>query len=547
MSFALNKNAEIIFARQFKSQKESLLHRPYTMYNLPLTAEKAITRLTPGDFVAFEGKINLIVSLGIDTVQGHFDLGASTHAFLSGNFIVHLFRMKDNKMRVKLIGVRSNGLGANAGIGIDDFEVVGMRLIDNRLEKWLSFTPLKADAGLRKNDVVMLDYVFALDNPTAAQAYDSLMQNKVILKDIKILNPTASRHDLTQTLLADLTDVEEVAVEDVSLPVEQKRIERIFKGSSEGLHRDAKTRFALTFFRFEAGRAYGQNKVLSYDAAENPQYFLLDTFAQHKKSKLLFGLFGDETLVTSNLLFTTDESWKPERFLTLTSGNEMKIRDLSAKDFREIQKIVHETLGENHFTRIPWNQWDNTKNKRINAYFKQEVFFNPQALSSLPQMSEELIAENFKTHLKQKGPPRSYPGLLDKIPKNMISNWVSFFTGDIRKVAQNLELIISPQTTVETRLKAFEELQKIELWRERGLGFLISLIPENKQHSMFRYKMVLTAKDEKPLIYEFGYFAEEKIYQALMYIQNIIHNRSFDMRLFREKGDGSQLTVNSPY
>lgn len=545
VSFGIDKGTEIIFARQFKSQKDSLLSLPYTMRNLPLTAEKAITRLVPGDFVAFEGKLNVVLSLGYDTLKGSFEAGASTHAYLSGNFMVHMFRMADNKMRVKLIAVRGEGVGANAGVEIEDFEVLGISLIDSRLEKWLSFTPLKASAGLGKNDVIMLDYVFDLNNPQAAQAYDGLLQNKVMFKDVKILNPLASRTDLQNQLLADLSDVEQIALEDSTIPAQQRRIDRIFKGSTAGIHRDARTKFSLTLLKFEAGRAYGENKVLSFDKYDQQQHFLLDTFSKYKKSKILFGLFGEQTLNSSNLLFTADSKWTPARFVTLTSSNEMKMRDVSKHDFREIQKIVQETIGDKEFNKIPWNNWSFANGKIVNGYFKQEVFFNPEALSMLPHLSKEALSARFEKYIASKTRPRSGPSIRAIIPKGSIANWMAAFTGDIRRVGARLAVVIDPKTTVEKRFEAFDDLQEMGIWRERGIGFLMSLIPEASQHQLLRYEMILSAKGVTPIQYGFGSFAEEKLYRSLMYIQNIIHNRSFDLRLYADE-NGEFRTHTKP-
>lgn len=546
ISFGINKGTEIIFARQFKTQKDSLLTLPYTMRNLPLTAEKAITRLVPGDFVAFEGKLNLVLSLGYDTLKGSFEAGASTHAYLSGNFMVHLFRMADDKMRVKLIAVRGEGVGANVGVEVEDLEILGVNLIDNRIEKWLNFVPLKASTGLGKKDVIMLDYVFDLDNAQAAQAYDNLMQNKVMFKDVKILNPMASRQDLQNQLLADLTGVEAITMEDAQMPAQQRRIDRVFKGSSEGLYRDAKTKFSLSLLKFEAGRAYGENKVLSFDKQDQERHFLLDTFSKYKKSKILFGLFGEETLATSNLLFTAGSKWEPQRFVTLTSSNEMKMRDVSARDFREIQKIVLETIGQKEYSKVPWHLWSFANGKIVNGYFKQEVFFNPNALNYLPYMTKDAFAARFKAYIASKSRPRSTPVIRVLLPpKGAFGNWLAAFTGDINRIASRLQIIINPLTTVEKRFEAFEELQEIGIWRERGVGFLMSLVPEASQHQLMRYEMVLSAKGTQPIQYSFGTFAEESLYRSLMYIQNIIHNRSFDLRLFADDA-GEYRTSTKP-
>lgn len=52
VGFSINKNAEVIFARQFKSQAESLTAVPYSLKQLPLSAQTATRELDPGDFVS---------------------------------------------------------------------------------------------------------------------------------------------------------------------------------------------------------------------------------------------------------------------------------------------------------------------------------------------------------------------------------------------------------------------------------------------------------------------------------------------------------------
>ncbi|WP_415064081.1 hypothetical protein [Bdellovibrio sp.] len=544
----MDKNSEIIFARQFKSQSSSLLALPYTPRNLPFTAQRAIERLEPGDFVAFQGRLSFVISLGHDALKGSFHAGASTHALISGDFMVHVFRMADNKVRVKLIAIRGKGMGAGAGIDLSqDLEIFGISLIDDRIERWLSFTPLDVAAGIHKYDVVMLDYVFNLDNPQAAQAYDNLMINKVQLKDIKIINPTLSQKDLTKELLTDLTDVEDIAREDALQQAQQRRIDRIFKGSSEGVTRDSRIKFGLNLWKFEAGRAFGENKVLSYDKYDREQYFLLDTFSKFKKTKILFGLFGEETLLTSNLLFTADTQWNPSRFVTLTTSHEMRMRDVSAKDFQEAQRLVRETIGDTDYNKIDWKEWNFSNGKVVNGYFKQEVFFNPDALRALPYLSEANIAAGFAKYVHEKGRPRSRPFIGGNSPKDYIFSWVAAFTGDVRRVANRLSIIINPKKTTQERFEAFQDLQEIPIWRERGIGFLMSYLPEDSRADLLRYEMVLSAKGMPTVKHSFGFFAEEKLYRSLMYIQNVINNRSFDLRLYTDaEGEFRSTATPSP-
>jgi hypothetical protein len=542
----IHKGSEIFFARQFKSQAESLVALPYTPLNLPFTAENALKRLQPGDFVAFQADLSFIVTVSHDFLKGVFEAGASTHAYLSGEFIVHVFRMADNKIRVKLIASRGRGVGANAGVDLGkDINVIGIRYLTEAVDRLINLQPLRLSASARKNDVIMLDYIFNLNIPEAAEAYNTLMLHKVQLKDVRIVNPTKSTKDLTEELLTDLTGIEKLTAEDAAIPQVDRRIDRVFKGSLEGFSRDASLKFGFNLWKFEAGRAYAENNVLSFDKENNQQQFRLDTLSRYKKTKILFGLFGEETLFTSNLLFTSDKNWKPKRFVTLSTSAEMRIKQVNVKDFQEIQRIILETIGETEFNKIEWLNWSGFSTDRKNGYFKQEVFFNPEALQTLPQMSANDIAKKFRDYVELKGRPRSRPFFGGNGIWDYILPWINSFTGDIDRVASHLEVVVTPTKTIDDRFVAFESLQKIPIWKERGMGFLISLLPADRQTELLRYDMTLSAKDMPTISFTYGSFAEEQLYRALIYIQNIINNRSFDLRQYTD-GKGTFTSAPAP-
>ncbi|MEN0059900.1 MAG: hypothetical protein AAGB31_13760 [Bdellovibrio sp.] len=546
VGMSLNKDSEILFARQFRNQKESLTALPYTMRNLPFTAEKAIEKLVPGDFVAFEGQLSVVLSLGYDALKGDFSAGASTHAIISGQFMVHLFRMPENKIRVKLISVRNKGGGVRVGADLsEDLEIFGVSLLDNRIERWLNFTPFDIKASLGNSDVVMLDYVFNLNNPEAADAYDQLMRHKVLLKEVKIINPAVSNRDLTKELLTDLTDIEELAMADSLLPASERRIDRIFKGTTDSYTKNARVKFGLNLWKFEAGRIYSQNKVLNYSKSDAQQYFLLDTLSRYQKTKIFFGLYGEETLMSSNVLFTANSDWNPERFIAFSTTQEMRIREVEKNDIKEAQRLVRTTIGQQEYSRIDWKNWNFNNKKVVNGYFKQEVFFNPDALRILSYLSQQNISEGFKKYIKEAGRPRSLPFIGSGDPFDHIENWVGAFTGDTRRVANRLAIVINPQKTIQERHAAFQELQNIPIWREQGMGFLMSYIPEAQRPDLLRYEMTLSAKGMPSVSYNYGVFKEEKLYRSLIYIQNILNNRSFDLRLYTQSNGEFSLS-NAP-
>ena len=117
--FNMSHNAEVIFARQFKTQLESVKAFPYTLtHNFPINAEKAKNNLNPGDFVSFHANLNFVISRAF---FGYFNAGAyassSGYALVSGDFLINLFKLDSNKIRVKFIANRGKGVGVGASAG----------------------------------------------------------------------------------------------------------------------------------------------------------------------------------------------------------------------------------------------------------------------------------------------------------------------------------------------------------------------------------------------------------------------------------------------
>jgi hypothetical protein len=257
---------------------------------------------------------------------------------------------------------------------------------------------------------------------------------------------------------------------------------------------------------------------------------LIDTLSQYKTTKVFFDIRGEQHLYTSNLLFLSDSNWKPVRFVTLTSSSEKKIKEVTAQDLREFKGLVRDTIGNSLYQKINWSAWENTHRPIINGYFKQEVFFNKDALVELPQLSAKQIEARFKSYLATKGKPKSYPSQGGLSPKELLLPWIFSIQEDIKKIGVQLTIVVDKNKSVQQKFLAFEALQQIPIWKARGIGFLISFLPPEKLTELLRYELVLSAKNMPAIQYSFGTFYEDRLYQALMYIQNIIHNRGFDFR-----------------
>ncbi|WP_415063279.1 hypothetical protein [Bdellovibrio sp.] len=541
IGFSINKGVEIVFARQFKSQTESLTAIPYSVQNLPLTAHRALTRLNVGDFVAMQGRLNLAVSLGASSPLSPLaSVSGSTHAYISGEFMIHLFRMPDNRMRVKLIGIRGRGQGAGAQVSFgQDFKVIGFSFVDNKIKNFVNLTPLALSLNESNSDLFMLDYVFDLNNAQAIAAYDQLLVKKTRFKDLNMISPFESRDEMRDKLLTDISEVEKISYEDRGLTPQERRIDRVFKGSNSSHGKSGSFKIGLNLLRLETGSAYAQNKIAHVDREENDKKYLLDTFSTSKNVKLIFGLFGDTTTISTNMLFSADDQWRPERFIALSLARDIKMKDVSARDYRKVQEHVRKIIPAKEYAKIDWKKWDFSKGSRVNGAFRNQLFFHPKAINLMPFLSKQKAYDLYSAFILKMGRPQTPPQQSGYDPEGQnYRHWIDQYESDLNYIATNLSVAFNPNYTASQRYEAFKLLKDFTLWQETAAGFLIYLLPPEQLGELMSYEMTFSAKGVDTISLKFGNFAQEELYNSLMYIQNVINNRSFDLRLYTdEKGE----------
>lgn len=544
--FDIRKDVEVIFARQFKSQKDSLASMPYTFKNFPLTADRAIRRMNVGDFVAFQTNLSLVMSVGtFPELSGTVDVGASTHAFISGEFMIHFYKMANNRVRMKMIAIRSKGYGVDGSVElVPGVKIIGFKLVDNRIKDLIDLKPFKASAGKNQHDLFMIDYVFNLNNPEAAQSFTDIVKNKLRFKDIDISNPLAGDDRLRDAIITDIGSAEKIVADDKALKPSDRRVHRVFKGSNSLATTGGRVKIGMNIAKYERGFGYAQNKVINTDLNETQHYYLLDAFSLYSKSKLLFGLYGDENLDNTSLLFSANQDFTPNKFLSLVLTHEAKMRNMTEDDYNEIRKHTQMLLPARLYSQIDWKQWSFAKGSKATGFFKEEIFMEPQAMAAITTRDRRAIEKTYTDYLIHTGKPESAPrnGIpLD--PRRFVgSKWIEVYREDLQVIARNLEVIFDASSSSQQRYNAYAVLKSIPVYRETIAGYLISLLPPNDLERMLTYKLTVSAKGAETVYQEFGKFEDYDLYESLVYIQNVVSNRSYDLRLL----DGTDGEFNKP-
>ena len=79
--------------------------------------------------------------------------------------------------------------------------------------------------------------------------------------------------------------------------------------------------------------------------------------------------------------------------------------------------------------------------------------------------------------------------------------------------------------------KKLVKLNEHGIFDKIGVGFLISLLPQEQLEELMYLKIEMTAKDIKAVDYEYGKLNYRALYNELTRVQSRISDRSYDLRV----------------
>ena len=195
----LKRENEIVFIRQFKKKWDAVKALPYSPLKLPYNAKQAIKRLVPGDFVALPSTMSFVAGAGWEWgVDDVVESNAGLYYLVQGQFLIHIFRLKDNKVRLKLIATAAREGGARAEFKTD-LEIFGLSLVDGLIKSITKFD-LEFNAGKGSGGQLLLDYIFDLNDTKAAKAYDKILSARNKFKDLSLVRDSIGNHNIENTL-----------------------------------------------------------------------------------------------------------------------------------------------------------------------------------------------------------------------------------------------------------------------------------------------------------------------------------------------------------
>ena len=210
-------------------------------------------------------------------------------------------------------------------------------------------------------------------------------------------------------------------------------------------------------------------------------------------------------------------------------GREQK--DLKEYFMRNIPGFIYD--------QIDWGDWKEEK-KRYNVRIFYQAIIHRVALTDLQKSARSGLKHRLNTFMDTI--PLPEPNNNNGGDWHDKETWQEQNSWSLRKMAKGLNQALSEESELSDRdrIRKLMDLRKNTAFQELGMGFLVSLLDHRTLGKNVFISLHASAKDTKPVNFEFGDHELKELYQELQYVQGILNNRSFDMRLIKQNSGTTQ-------
>ena len=552
-SFTVNRSSSFFFVRQFPKKVDAMKALPYGPNKLPLNAKLALKNLRPGDFVSIPA--NLSVAVGLSASTSMFtpvviSANAGTQFVLSGEYTIQVFKIDDTHVRLKLLTKRGRDSSASGGIGAS-FQIFGIHVLDHQIDRLFERDLVQYGISYNPGAQFITDYVFDLKDKEAQEAYDQILSSTLKFKDLIVADMTNPK-DLQDKLISTYEKADELFAADEKLPPKDRRVQRIFKGFSDyaGHTRHIKLSFFVT--SYSKDRTFTESKVTFVDKNEKDLQFYYPTYSKYIESHLGKWFFDlkDQNFQNNFALIprAQDEDAKkrdPDLGLTF----ERKDRYFTTYEQKCVERFMLSQIPVELAKNIDLSQWKDGKKKMDSRIFFQ-LILKSQGFPYLKQYTAaelrtriiEYIDRVRKFHFIDDGTVED-PQLTKLKDFLLLNHFIE--KKMLLRLADQLANILLNSTNSEEMTKKLVELNEGGVFDKIGVGFLISLLPQDKLQDLVYLKLDMIGKDLKAVEIEYGTLNYRALYKELTEVQSRLSNRSYDLRLSDEDRNMEDIDSDS--
>ncbi|MDD4974991.1 MAG: hypothetical protein PHY93_11605 [Bacteriovorax sp.] len=548
-SFSVNRNSSFFFVRQFQKKKDAIKAIPYTPAKLPLNAKKALENLQTGDFVSMPA--NLSVAVGLQASSSMVSpllvsANAGVYYVLSGEFTIQVFKIDDAHVRLKLLTKRGREAGAKGGVALS-FNLFGIKILDHQIERLFERDLVQLGYSYNPGAQFILDYVFDLKNKEAQEAYNQIINSTFKFKDLVVAD-MIDAHDLKDKLISSYEKADALAAADQKLEPKERRIQRIFKGFNNYQGHTRHLKFSLLITAYTKDSTFTESKVTFIDKKENNLEFYYPTYSKYIESHFgdwFFDLKDQSSQNNFGLIprFNLEDSKVKNPDLGLTF--ERKDQFFTPSEQRTVERFMIAQIPAVIAKNIDFSGWRNGV-KKIDSRIFFQLVLKSQGFDYLKNIPVEVLKKKILLYVQEKRILHVIDENEDDSKLNKLKDFL-FINRYVEKerlfnLAKSLTQILKLENS-EEMLKRLVGLNEFGIFDKIGVGFLISLLPQDKLEDLIYLKLEMIGKDILPITAEFGTLNYRVLYNELTQIQSRLSNRGYDLRLSDEDRNMSDLDI----
>ncbi|MCK9224080.1 MAG: hypothetical protein M0R46_14235 [Candidatus Muirbacterium halophilum] len=334
---------KVIFARQFKDQLQAAKALPYNFIRIPVNADNA-KKMDAGDFVSIPATLNTVIGVSAGYTSG-ISVSGNVYYTIAGEFRINILRLPEDKVRVKLVGLRKKGHGAgvSAGYGVNLF---GIKVLDKQIGKFLDTNIFRVDYSDIDGQNFSVDYVFDLKDENAKNAYDSLLSSNLKFNVAKTANPFNKDKIAAEEFFNDADKAERLFQQDLGLSENKRRVNRLFKATNFFEQKNFNAKIGFNLIKFSWGKNYIENRLAVYNDNNTIKTFFIPVMNVNSDSKFLFGYYKEGENKNFYSLLPTDNEWNVRDLETFSYTWRKTDKICYVYEFKRLKEELLLTLGK---------------------------------------------------------------------------------------------------------------------------------------------------------------------------------------------------------
>jgi len=566
----------VIFVRQYKDQLKARTALPVNPLKIPLNAKLA-RELEEGTFVSIPTYLNLLTRIGPDVANTSFIEASTGYTYLvSGEFITQIFKLSDNRIRLKAIYNTRKGPGLYFKICLDSQIDIASSLTNNLINDVLDFELFETNYDDQKGHMLAFDYFLDLSYPEVQRAYDAFMKSSLKFAPKKAKLIFRDQEKMVTSAISNLEPIHKIFMDDKDKPQEDRRVDKLFESSNNYNKKTFKISLDVKLFEFKTNNIKSSNYIIHTDRDEIKSFYQFDTFSKKSEFNLFFSIFDSKTIKDSYALYRADQNRNLTELDNSDFGISFEKTDefLSRNEQIQIKNYLFSSLPESIYEKIEWNKIispskdyikQHRSTERQNSFYTTatqrdgkvhwQIHFHKNIFGILDNSNDQELSNRLAVYIKEYigTGPSTQTRLESLFPSSVLAlhNTINDTDSDhglqlidlefykkrlIKLIRQYVNEQGDSKKSKKAKNQYLAKIQRNEIFEKIGIAFLTSFINEEDLENYVTFNLLWTSDEVAKNLgenytYTFGTTENCELYKNLIYQKGILENRSFDLRL----------------